>query len=193
MVRFPHGVLWWFVALVLMTAGAGCSTVTTQRPLPHVESAAELSDREQLEGSWACRGAVVQLRFRDDGTGVFAAIDWEGDTFVLEQHELMVVTADHRHYFSVRVFEDGAWHETYYLVEYRITDDGDLVVWEPIVKAFSDAVESGRLEGSVRRGEYSNDVVLSGDPQAILAFLTQQDPEELFDLADPVICHRVAE
>ncbi len=177
-----------FAVLLLLS---GCSTVSMTTALPHASSASEVADREQLEGAWACGGAVIQLRFREDGTGVFAAMEWEDEQFVPEQHELVVTPVDARRFLSVRVYEDGEWLPNHYLVEYGLGEAGELVVWQPDVQAFVEAVDRGDLAGTIERGEYSTDVILAAAPEHIMAFLSRAERAALFDLSDPMTCTKI--
>lgn len=178
-------------ALAALLLLSGCSTVSMTTALPHASAGDEVADREQLEGAWECRGAPIQLRFREDGTGVFAALEWEDDRFVPEQHELVVTSVDDRRFLSVRVFEDGEWLPNRYLAEYGLSEAGELVVWQPDVQAFADAVDRGELAGTIERAEYSTDVVLTAAPEQILAFLRDTERAELFDLSDPMTCRKI--
>lgn len=178
-------------ALAVLLLLSGCSTVSMTTALPHASSASEVADREQLEGAWACRGAVVQLRFREDGIGVLASMEWEEDRFVPEQHELVVTPVDARRFLSVRVYDDGAWLPNHYLAEYGLGEAGELVVWQPDVQTFVEAVDRGDLAGTIERGEHSTDVTLTAAPEHIMAFLSRAERAALFDLSDPMSCRKI--
>lgn len=174
--------------LVALTVLGGCSSVTMLQPLPRAEG---VIDQERLSGEWVSGDQVIYVRFGGNGIGQFAGLDWKDDRFQVEIGEL-IVSAGHEHnFFSVRVQEKGKWEEQYYFAQYRFTDQGDLVVWQPEVAAFEKAVEAGRLEGTVQKGSYGSSVTLTGAPDVILTFIDNPENDALFEYKDPMVFKRL--
>lgn len=166
----------------------GCSSVTTIQPLPWK---IETADQERFEGTWIFADGSLQIRFAATGVARFAGLDWEDDRFQLERGEMTICHGEELDFLSVRTEEDGTWMDRYYLVQYRFTDEGDLVLWLPNAEAFADAIAQGRLEGTVEGEDCCKDVTITGPPDALLALIDDADDSELFDYREPMILRRV--
>ena len=175
------------VALAVLAVG-GCSSVTLVKPLPANTSA---SDRAQLEGRWVSGGDVLFVKFTDDGIGKVAGVDWKNGRFELSEAELVVSRANDRGFLSIRSRGTDGWDQEVYLLEYQLTRDGDLVIWEPDPEAFAAVVGQGLIEGTVERGEHTVNVTLTDAPEKVLAFLGDPVNGELFDLRHPTIATRL--
>ena len=167
---------------------SGCSSVVTLQPLPQT---IDQQEYDLLEGDWIAEDSVVSLRFARDGIGRIATLDWRDDQFRIDEAELRICKVPGKSYFTIRVREKGKWEDWYYVVRYCVTSRGDLVIWLPIVDAFSAAVVEGKLEGTVEKGKWSTQVTLAGAPSDILAFLNDLRNENLFELEDPIVLRRL--
>ena len=166
----------------------GCSSVTTVEPLPWKVEAA---DRMRFEGTWLVGDDALQIRFTETGVARFAGLDWEGGRFQLEQGEMTICRGDELDFLSVRTQEDGAWMDGYYLVQYRFTDEGDLVLWLPNPEAFAEAITAGRLEGTLEGEGCCPDVTITSPSEALLGLIDDADDRELFDYREPMILKHV--
>jgi hypothetical protein len=173
----------WVVLLSL-----GCSSVTTVQPLPWK---IEAGDQERFEGTWLVGDDSLQIRFADNGVARFAGLDWEDGQFQLEQGEMIICRGDHLGFLSVRTREDGEWMNHYYLVQFKFTDPGELVLWLPNVDAFADAIAQNRLEGTVDGDGSGTDVTITSGPDALLELIDVGDDRALFDYREPIILKKV--
>jgi len=185
--RRNRGKLTWLSVLIVL--GIGCSSVTTLQPLPR---SSDLAERARFEGVWISDDDLIQVRFDKDGLGHFAGLGWDDEKFKLERGEMIVAAGKDLGFLSVRVEEDdGEWMHRYYLLQYRFTDSGDLVLWNPQPEPFADAVDAGTLEGTVERSDSGVDAVILGQPADLLAFIDDPEDLTLFDYRDPMIFKRI--
>jgi hypothetical protein len=166
----------------------GCSSVTTVHPLPwRIEPA----DQGRFEGTWLVGDDSFQIRFADNGVARFAGLDWEDDRFRLEQGEMTICRGEHLGFLSVRTQEDGEWMNHYYLVQFKFTDPGELLLWLPNADAFAEAVAQNRLEATVDGDGTGTDITITSPPEALLELIDDPDDLELFDYRDPIVLRRV--
>jgi hypothetical protein len=166
----------------------GCSSVMTVHPLPW---RTEPTDRERFEGTWLVGDDSFQIRFTDSGVARFAGLDWEDGQFRLEQGEMTICRGEHLGFLSVRTQEDGEWTNHYYLVQFKFTDPGELVLWLPNADAFAEAIAQDRLRGTVDGNGSGTDITITGAPENLLELI--DDPEDLvlFDYRSPLVLRRV--
>lgn len=131
------------------------------------------------------------MRFSESGTAKFASVDWKDDDFHLVRGEMIVTHGVNRRFLSLRIEEDGKWMDSYLLLQYRFTDDGDLLVWEPDFKAFEDAINKGALQGAIRKEKYSETIAITSDPQVLLNFIDAREEKALFEYQEPNLFKRV--
>jgi hypothetical protein len=174
-----------FAVLVLL---CGCSTVTMSRPLS--EDPKPL-DQKKFEGTWIANGGALTVRFAKNGIAKFASVDWKDDEFHLVRGEMIVTHGLNRRFLSLRIEEDGKWMDNYLLLQYRFTDDGDLLVWEPSYGAFEEAVNRGALQGTIREQKYSKTIAITSDPQVVLGFIDAREEKGLFEYQEPHLFKRV--
>jgi len=174
--------------LLLTLLLGSCSYVAILQPLPQ---SGDPVAQAQLEGEWLSEDIVVSLRFASNGVGCIAGLDWQDDHFRIEEGELIVSNAEDKNYFSARFRDKGEWEDRYYFVRYRLTAQGDLLLWPPNVSAFEKAVESGALAGTVKKGAWGTRVTVSSAPETILKYLTEQGTGELFEYEDPTVLKRL--
>lgn len=167
---------------------AGCSSVTTDQPLPRMSGTFE---QGLFEGVWMANDQILMVQFSSDGIARVAGLEWKDDEFQLERAELILSGGDDLKVASVRAQEDGEWLDQYFFVQYEFTQQGDLVLRLPNVDFFDEAVSDGRLEGFVDRGEYGRDIRVGASPEVFLEFLKGQDPSVIFGVGDPVVLKRV--
>ncbi len=169
---------------------AACSPVLVREPLPANAGADELA---RFDGAWLSGRDVTHVRFEQGQPLAIGGVEWRDGRFQVDPGEVVVTDGEEHGFLSVRVREGDGWMEGWYLVEYRFTDDGDLLVWLPQAAAFADAVEAGDLAGVVERSDTSTTVTLTGPPEATLAFLQGAAGATLFDYRDPMVMRRLAD
>jgi len=69
----------------------------------------------------------------------------------------------------------------YHLLRYAIADDGTLSMFQVDSEALAEAVEKGKLQGTVERGQISTDVRVTTPSQGLVAYLKTIDPTTLFN------------
>jgi hypothetical protein len=186
--RVLTGILPPTVVFAILVLFCGCSTVTMSRPLS--EDPKPL-DQKKFEGTWVANGGALTVRFSENGIAKFASVDWKDDEFYLVRGEMIVTHGLNRRFLSLRIEEDGKWMDSYLLLQYRFTDDGDLLVWEPNFKAFEEAINKGALQGAIRKEKYSETIAITSEPQVLLNFIDAREEKVLFEYQDPHLFKRV--
>lgn len=176
------------VAFAILVLFCGCSTVTMSRPLS--EDPKPL-DQRKFEGTWIVNGGALALRFAENGIAKFASVDWKDDEFHLVRGEMIVTHGLNRHFLSLRIEEDGQWMNSYLLLQYRFTEDGDLLVWEPVFEAFEEAINRGSLQGAISKQKYSKNIDITSDRKVILNFIDAREEKGLFKYQEPNVFKRV--
>ena len=174
--------------LLLLLLLGGCSYVAILQPLPQ---AGDSAAQALLEGEWLSGDMVVSLRFASNGIGCIAGLDWKDDHFRIEEGELIVSNAGEKNYFSARFRNNAKWENRYYFVRYRLTSQGDLLLWPPVVSTFEQAVKAGSLAGTVEKGAWGTRVIVTSDSEKLLKFLSDQGTGVLFEYEDPTVLKRI--
>jgi hypothetical protein len=69
----------------------------------------------------------------------------------------------------------------YHLLRYTIADDGTLSMFQVDGEALAQAVEKGKLQGTVERDQFSTDVRVTTPSEGLVAYLKTIDPVTLFN------------
>jgi hypothetical protein len=179
---------WRLLAGIFLILGVGgCSSVTIKEPLPMISDAAE---NARFQGEWVSGDQTFYMGFGSNGIGQFVGVDWENDQFQLEKGEL-IVSKGPNSFLSVRVMEKGKWQEGYFFVQYHFTREGDLLLWRPEANTFADAVEKGKLKGTIEKGKSYVSVAITSPPEKILAFVNDPLNGALFDFKEPMVFKRL--
>jgi hypothetical protein len=107
------------------------------------------------------------------------------------QGELIITRGEKRNYLSVRLQEEGEWQNRYYLIQYKFTDEGDLLLLFPNEDVFAKAVQDGLLQGEVKTEGHSDDIFITDTPEKILRFIENPGPLQLFNTGEPLILKKV--
>lgn len=67
----------------------------------------------------------------------------------------------------------------YFLYRYRVSGNGELMVWSMAPSAAVAAIESG-LAGTVRKGKWTEEITITAPTGALAGYVGKSDPEWLF-------------
>ena len=174
--------------MVALLVFSGCSTVTTTQPL---SSDPKPIDKEQFEGVWLSNDQLLHVMFADNGVGKIAGLEWKDDQFNIARGEMIVADADGKNLLSVRFEEDGKWPDEYFFVEYKFSEQGDLILWAPDPEAFKTLVEEKKLKGTVKQDKNSTNVTITNMPEVFLKVVNSQESMKLFEYKEPVILKKI--
>lgn len=167
----------------------GCTSVTTDQPL---SADPKPLDKEKFEGLWRLDNAAVAIRFAENGIGRVAAMKWKDDRFQLIQAEIIIAHGNNFNFLSFRAQHEGAWPDHYTFLQYKFTDDGDLILWPPNPDAFSVALETNALQGAITKEKHSTDIRVTSPTDVLLAFMDNPERLDLFNYREPVVLKKLA-
>jgi len=167
-----------------------CSSVSTKYPLTADPKAI---DQEKFEGSWQSDKSVLRIQFAKSGIAQIAGLVWKDDNFEIARGEMIVTQGNEYNFLSVRFREDEEWMEGYLLVQYRFTDQGDLVLWRPNNDAFEEAILKTLLTGDIQKSTHSSQIRITSEPGTLLKFINDPDNLTLFEYREPMILRKIAE
>jgi hypothetical protein len=105
--------------------------------------------------------------------------EWAAFTLVTDQ------VAGTRYMSVLFDYDDGepVTGETrgYHMLRYAIADDGTLSMFQVDTEALAEAVERGKLQGTVERGQLTTDVRVTSPSEGLVAYLKTIDPATLFN------------
>lgn len=176
-------------ALTASLLFTGCSSVTTSFP---ISAEPQPIDQDKFEGSWMVDKGAVSLQFASNGVARLAGVEWKDDRFRMVQGEMIVAKGQKNNFISLRFEDDGAWTNSYYLLQYHFTDQGELLLWQPNAKAFESAVATNRQMGVVSKSQYSVHVNMTNSPSALIEFIETSGVPDLFDYREPTVLRKIA-
>jgi hypothetical protein len=177
------------LALTASLLFTGCSSVTTSFP---ISADPQPIDHDKFEGSWMVDKGAVSLQFSSNGVARLAGVEWKDDRFRMVQGEMIVAKGKKDSFISLRFEDDGVWTNSYYLLQYHFTDQGELLLWSPNAKAFEAAVATNRLLGVVSKSQYSIHVDVTNSPAALIEFIETSGVPDLFDYREPTVLRKIA-
>lgn len=187
MMRWCAAMLWGLVAFGV----AGCDSAGSVHPVGRV------SDRDlaaTMDGVWVQAEAEpkrsIHLRYLGDGDLAVAGVEWEDDeaAFKLQSFKARLLEDDGVLYFNVRPMDVEPKDEPtdedrlYHFARLAVMEDGGLQLAGPNVPAFAAAVEAGTLDGTVKRGEHTTEVVIRSDAATLNAFIDPAKADAQFDM-----------
>lgn len=168
---------------------AGCSSVSSTHPLSAASAAA---DREKFEGVWLLDKSVFTATVASNGVIRAASVEWKDEAFRLVELEAVLTEGKTRKYLSIRSQEDGQWTNKYFFVQYKFTDQGDLILWPPNVEAFEGAVTNRQLRGVLQKDQYSSEVTITNAAGELLEFIEQPAESRVFLYTEPMVLRKIA-
>lgn len=173
-----------------MLVAPGCSSVKTTQPL---SSNPEPIDQDKFEGVWLLDDSVVHVQFSSNGVAKIAGLEWEDDRFQINRAEAIVTKGNKHNFISLRCQEDDGKWDGYYFLPYKFTHQGDLVLWPPVPGAFEGMIEKKKLQGIVKKDEYTTAITITNAPARLLEVIDDPDNLNLFNYREPTILKKVAE
>lgn len=190
--EYGHSKKLW--CLLLLLTLVGCSSVKITTPLP---SGPELVDEEQLEGTWSIEDATIHVEFTANpvhtleesfnfnGIANIAWVEWDSteQEFKMKRAKAIPTRGKEHNFLSVRYQESDEKWEGYYFVMYRITDDGDMILWLPIPEAFEELIKSKALNGV----ESGSETTITSASASLLEIIDVRDNQSFFNYTQPLI------
>lgn len=174
------------ICLALLVCG--CTSVSITQPLSKEPKAI---DREKFEGVWLMDNEPFHVRFGTDGIARIAGMEWKDNQFHVARAEMVVTKGVKHNFLSIRTQEDGKWTDGYGFVQYKFTDQGDLVIWIPNGGVFKEAVENKQLDGEIKKVQHSTEITITSDREKLLEFINDPDNLKLFEYRDPLILRKL--
>jgi hypothetical protein len=175
------------IVLVALAIALSACVVETDTYLS--EPGAEPLDA-RLEGAWRLLDADSDglgiLMLAEDETGAFAMLSLEVDedpqtgkqTFKWNASRAWTSDVAGEGYFNVEIEGEKM------VVAYRILDDGDVAAGLMDEDRFSQAIESGKLPGTVTPGTFGGTIRITADAKTLAKFLEENGGHALFDFGD---------
>lgn len=156
----------------------------------------------RLVGTWyrSEKGEVSLLSIAPDAErpnayrAVFAGIKAGGaKPAEYVEYRVWVTRVKDRPYLNVRrIGGDAVERPGFTITAYDLGADGSLAIRLMSTRPVIAAIEAGRLKGRVKKGEYSNEVMLTSPGAEIAAFIAGANRDELFP-AGASAMHKLAE
>ncbi len=173
---------------VAVMVSSGCSSVTTQFPLPRNPKPI---DQGEFEGAWLADDKVLHVQFASNDVANIATLEWESNQFHIVHGEMIVTKGEENNFLSVRFQKEGVWMDAYYFLSYKLTDQGNLILWLPDPDSFEEMVDEKRLQGIIKKGKYSTNIVITNTPAELLKIINDSHNSELFEYKEPIVLKRL--
>ena len=98
---------------------------------------------------------------------------------------------DYLSFFELGAGADKGKATLYSFARYEVNWAGDLRVWMANSEAFAQAINSGKLRGTVKHQKTGDDVMLTDSTENLAAFVAAGDPGTLFS-GKPLVFYRLA-
>lgn len=183
-----------WVLCALLTMMVGCQAVTSQALPGEPEDATA----KTLQGVWQLADTVIYVKAVGQGQVSLAIPKWEDDRWQLETHTFHITRAGDALYASLHHPAEGDDPGGYQFLR-LIPDNNDkplhLTMLHPNIRVFAQAVDEGKIEGTVRLqkdGKAPDHVHLTASAQALTAFLDAAKAGVQFNLNQPLVLRRLA-
>jgi hypothetical protein len=168
---------------------AGCSAVATKSPLgdPLAEG-----DAKKFEGVWLdADGYPLSVKHIEGNRLRMASVAWNDNRFELAEFNAFVTEDDKVRYINVEPAKDADKDAPFTFLRV-MSEEGDfLVIAPPNPEAFDAAIKDGKLSGSTKKKQGVIGVKLDSSTDALNNFVTRADEAAQFQLATPMVLHRV--
>ena len=184
------------VLLFALTVLPGCKSVVSDHligvPL-------EAEQAQAYEGTWRLDDSVQHIKHLDGANLLVAGLEWDEDTFKMNQHRV-VVTGHSDTRFAMMVVEDDEDGEAapakaeggkpWLLLGMVAASGGDaLVLYAPDFDRFKQAFDEGKIQGEL--SEDGNTLHIKGDKASLDALVTPDMLPELFQMKNPGVMTRI--
>lgn len=167
-----------------------CKTVMTKYPLTNEPRAI---DGEKFDGVWRNGDTEVYIKFASNGIAQVSIRDQKNSDVQIGPGEMIVTEGVEHNFICIRFQEDGKWMDGYYFLQYRFIHPGDLVLWFPNNDVFEEAIQKKQLSGVIEKGQFSNEITITSNPEKLLEFINDPNNLKLFKYKEPVILWKVTE
>ena len=179
--------------LIAILVAEWCLVLVLSACLP--ESIHPLSDPAQakvdarLVGLWSARkdneDALLHFIPRPDGWTEIVMVSYRNDREAGEWSVFRMFPSriDGRDYMNVQFIAEAAERsksKRFLLARYHLSQDDALTIWSMSGPSAVFAIKAG-LKGSVRKGQFGDDILIEAKPAELAEYLRRSDIEELFD------------
>ncbi|MEZ6192824.1 MAG: hypothetical protein R3C45_16240 [Phycisphaerales bacterium] len=182
--------------LCVLSGLPGCKSVVSDHL---IGEPLEAEQAQAYEGTWRLDDSVQHIKHLDGADLLVAGLEWDEDTFKLNQHHV-VVTIHHDTRFAMMAAEDeedggaapaGADGEKPWLLLGMVAASGDdaLVLYAPDFDRFKRAFDEGKIQGEL--SEDGNTLHIKGDKASLDALVNPDTLHELFEMQNPGVMQRV--
>jgi hypothetical protein len=166
----------------------GCSSVTVREPLGESVSNAQKS----LIGTWVNDdGEILEVRVSKLGHLIVGGLEWDDakGEFKAESINVHATKAGKLQLIHAK-FDPKSADERFVFGRYEIEDGKVMRVFSPVVSVFENAVDSGKLKGTVKKKRYETEVRLDASAEAVLDFITKTGAGVCFE-KEPAITFKL--
>ena len=178
------------VALLFVTGLTGCSTVVSKNQLG---AAAPAEETKQLEGVWLAgeNSDPLVIKHIKDNELRIAGVEWKANKFSLIELTAFVNAIEDQRYVNVVDSESPPDQPQFTFAKLIAPNDDCLLVCLASVKSFEQAVEAGRLSGTIKKDKNSTTVTLDSSTEDLNRFIDPLKSAEQFEIESPLVLRRV--
>ncbi len=166
--------------LLLLCVATGCDTVTVTEPIGDAES---ISEVRKLQGTWINddKDSMI-IHVSQDGGATIGILTWDEETekFRADNVKLFATKAgDLRLLHTTSTGESS--NDEYLFCRYEHADEKTIRLYYPVPSRFEKAVQSGMLDGVVKKRRRSTTTKLKTTGERLVTFLAQTDGNDCFE------------
>ena len=110
---------------------------------------------------------------------------------ITHAYQMLITHIGNQNYMSFRdLGKSGVHATTYSFARYEIGWRGTLRVWLINSDAVAQAIQAGKLHGTVKTHKYSKDILITDSTDRLAAFVKESDPAKLF-AGKPMVLYRL--
>jgi hypothetical protein len=168
-----------FLICLLAPVTTGCHSVTIRKPLGEDDPTAHKS----LIGTWTNDdGGVIEAHVSKRGQLFVGGLEWDDATDKFKAETLNVRATKAGKLRLVQANVDSKMADNRFAFgRYEIEDGKTIRIYWPNTSIFEEAVNAGKLKGTVVKKQFSTDVRLDEPSAAVLAFITQKGVDVCFE------------
>lgn len=170
---------------LLLCISTGCDTVSLTHPIGEPASSAEL---KKLQGTWIDQDrGTLEVRISKSGELILGGLDWDNKTgkFKAINFKLLATRAGKLRFMCMTSAdepnEDKSSEDGYPFFMYEHADENTIHLYFPNTSRFQQAVESGELDGDIKKARKSISVHLTATSEELEAFMEKVDAKKYFE------------